>query len=124
MGQPMQNIGTSTQTTATGFEQTLTKYRAVNCEGCPLRGVCHRSKGNRVIEVNHSLIEHKRKAVERLTSEKGIYYRKRRPADVEPVFGNIKHNHGFRRFMLRGKEKVSVEAGSLALAHNLRKKAA
>ena len=124
MGQPMQNIGTSTQTTATGFKQTFTKYRAVNCEGCPLRGVCHKSKGNRVIEVNHALIEHKRKVVERLTSEKGIYYRKRRPADVEPVFGNIKHNHGFRRFMLRGKEKVSIEAGLLALAHNLRKKAA
>jgi transposase len=124
MGQPMQNMDTSTQTTATGFKQTLTKYRAVNCEGCPLRGVCHKSKGNRVIEVNHSLIEYKRKAVERLTSEKGIYYRKRRPADVEPVFGNIKHNHGFRRFMLRGKEKVSIEAGLLALAHNLRKKAA
>jgi transposase len=124
MGQPMQNMDTSTQTTATGFKQTLTKYRAVNCEGCPLRGVCHKSKGNRVIEVNHSLIEYKRKAVERLTSEKGIYYRKRRPADVEPVFGNIKYNHGFRRFMLRGKEKVSIEAGLLALAHNLRKKAA
>ena len=124
MGQPMQNMGTSIQTTATGFKQTLTKYRAVNCEGCPLRGVCHKSKGNRVIEVNHALIEHKRKAVERLTSEKGIYYRKRRPADVEPVFANIKHNHGFRRFMLRGKEKVSVEVGLLALAHNLRKKAA
>jgi transposase len=124
MGQPMQNIGTSIQTTATGFKQTLTKYRAANCEGCPLRGVCHKSKGNRVIEANHALIEHKRKAVERLTSQKGIYYRKRRPADVEPVFGNIKHNHGFRRFMLRGKEKVSIEAGLLALAHNLRKKAA
>ena len=124
MGQPMQNIGTSIQTTATGFKQTLTKYRTVNCEGCPLRGVCHKSKGNRVIEVNHALIEYKRKAVERLTSEKGLYYRKRRPADVEPVFGNIKHNHGFRRFMLRGKEKVSIEAGLLAIAHNLRKKAA
>jgi hypothetical protein len=59
-----------------------------------------------------------------LTSEKGIYYRKRRPADVEPVFGNIKSNHGFRRFMLRGKEKVQIEAGLLALAHNLRKKTA
>jgi hypothetical protein len=43
---------------------------------------------------------------------------------VEPVFANIKNNHRFRRFMLRGKEKVAVEAGLLAIAHNLRKKAA
>jgi len=38
------------------------------------------------------------------------------------LFTNIKNNHNFRRFMLRGKEKVSIETGWLALAHNLRKK--
>ena len=124
MGQQMQNIGTATQTTATGFKQKVTRYQAANCEGCPLRGACHKSKYNRIIEVNHALNEHKRKATERLNSEKGIYYRKRRPVDVEPVFGNIKSNHGFRRFMLRGKEKVLIETGLLALAHNLRKKVA
>jgi len=124
IGQQMQNIGTDSQTTAAGFRQTVTRYQAANCEGCPLRGACHKSKNNRIIEVNHTLNEHKRKATERLTSEKGIYYRKRRPVDVEPVFGNIKSNHGFRRFMLRGKEKVLIEAGLLALAHNLRKKVA
>ncbi|WP_438940068.1 transposase, partial [Chitinophaga hostae] len=40
------------------------------------------------------------------------------------VFGNIKQNHHFRRFMLRGIEKVEIETGLLALAHNLRKKIA
>ena len=43
--------------------------------------------------------------------------------DAEPVFAGIKNNHGFKRFMLRGKEKVFIEAGLLALAHNVRKKA-
>jgi transposase len=124
MGQQMKNIGTAISTTATGFKQTVTRYQAANCNGCPLRGACHKSQNNRIIEVNHTLNEYKRKATERLTSEKGIYYRKRRPVDVEPVFGNIKSNHGFRRFMLRGKEKVHIETGLLALAHNLRKKAA
>jgi transposase len=124
MGQPMTSKGTFIKTTATGFKQTITQYQAVNCEGCPLRVSCHKSKDNRIIEINHTLNEHKRKATERLTSEEGIKHRKRRPVDVEPVFANIKHNHGFRRFMLRGKEKVAIEAGLLALAHNLRKKAA
>jgi transposase len=124
MGQPMSNKGTYVKTTVTGFKQMITRYEAVNCEGCPLRVSCHKSKDNRIIEINHSLNEHKRKATERLTSEKGVYHRKRRPVDVEPVFGNIKSNHGFRRFMLRGKEKVTIEAGLLALAQNLRKKAA
>jgi hypothetical protein len=40
------------------------------------------------------------------------------------VFGNIKNNHKFTRFMLRGKNKVTIEFGLLALAQNLRKKAA
>lgn len=124
MGQPMTNKGTSVKMTTAGFKQTITQYQAVNCNGCPLRVSCHKSKENRIIEINHTLEDHKRKATERLTSERGIKYRKRRPADVEPVFANIKHNHGFRRFMLKGKEKVAIETGLLALAHNLRKKAA
>lgn len=40
------------------------------------------------------------------------------------IFGNIKHNHGFKRFMLRGKEKVAIEWGLIAIAQNIRKKAA
>lgn len=50
--------------------------------------------------------------------------RKQRCFDTEPVFANIKYNHHFKRFMLRGTEKVTIETGLLALAHNLRKKAA
>jgi hypothetical protein len=51
----------------------------------------------------------------------GLEYRSRRPVDVEAVFACIKNNHNFRRFMLRGMEKVKVEIGLLSLAHNLRK---
>ena len=124
MGQAMENTGTTTCKTTTGFVQTLSTYQAKNCEGCPLRGVCHQAKGNRGIEVNHHLNNLKKQAEEKLLSQEGIQHRKKRCWDVEPVFGNIKNNHHFRRFMLRGKEKVSIETGLLALAHNLRKKAA
>lgn len=124
MGQAMNNAGTSVRITSTGFKQTIVTYKAKNCEGCPLRGVCHKAKGNRSIEINHTLNRLKQEADERLLSEEGIRHRKKRPWDVEPVFGNIKHNHHFKRFMLRGIEKVSTETGLLALAHNLRKKAA
>lgn len=123
MGQPMNNIGNRTDTTSTGFKQNLTLYRAQNCEGCPLRGVCHQGKGNRTIAINHQLNQLKQQADERLQSEEGIAHRKKRCWDVEPVFANIKNNHHFRRFMLRGKEKVTIELGLVALAHNLRKKA-
>jgi transposase len=124
MGQAMNNIGTTTKNTSTGFKQHITRYQAKNCEGCPLRGVCHKAKDNRTIEINYNLNRLKQKADELLLSEEGIRHRKQRPCDVEPVFGNIKNNHHFKRFMLRGIEKVSIETGLVALAHNLRKKAA
>jgi len=38
---------------------------------------------------------------------------------VEGVFGHIKHNRNFRRFMLRGLLKVRTELGLLSLAHNI-----
>jgi transposase len=56
-----------------------------------------------------------------LLSEKGISHRKKRSVDVEPVFGMIKENRGFRRFKLSGLNKVNIEFGLLALAHNLAK---
>jgi transposase len=124
IGQAMTNIGTTTRTTTTGYKQNITLYRAKNCEGCPLKGVCHKAEGNRTIEVNRNLNRLKQQADDLLQTEQGIQHRKRRCYDVEPVFANIKNNHHFRRFMLRGIKKVSIETGLLALAHNLRKKAA
>ncbi len=124
MGQRMEKVWEGVMKTEGGYERIISKYRAKNCEGCPLRGACHKSKGARIIEVSHEGLRLKAAAVERLQSERGIALRKRRCHDVEPVFGNMKQNHGFRRFMLRGKEKVEIETGLHALAHNLRKKAA
>ena len=41
--------------------------------------------------------------------------------DVETIFGDIKRNHGFTRFMLRGLEKVTLEMRLVAAGHNIRK---
>ena len=44
--------------------------------------------------------------------------------EPKSVFGQLKNNRGFRRFLLGGMEKVTLEAGWLSLAHNLLKQAA
>jgi len=121
MGQKMTNIGNRVRKTSTGYEQTYTRYQAQNCRGCPLRGACHKQQGNRIIDVNHNLRKHKEKARELLMSEKGLGKRSQRPADVEATFGILKHNNGFRRFMLRGSDKVMIETGLIAIAHNIKK---
>ncbi|SDH04986.1 transposase, IS4 family, partial [Dyadobacter soli] len=124
MGQKMRYIGNKINRTATGFVQSARMYKASNCGKCPLNGACHKSKGDRIIQVNVNLQRQKQQADELLKSEEGIQKRKKRCFDVEPVFGNIKHNHNFRRFMLRGKQKVEIEWGLIAIAQNIRKKAA
>lgn len=121
MGQAMRKTHTYESKTRNGFTQKIHRYQAQNCSGCPLRGSCHKAKGNRIIERNHNLIRLKDKAKNLLLSEHGIAHRKRRCWDVEAVFGNIKQNMGFKRFMLRGMEKVTTEIGLIAMAHNLKK---
>lgn len=120
-GQHLDHIGDELSKSDLGYVSTISKYRAQNCTGCPFRGLCHKAKGNRVIEVNHKADEYRAKAKERLTSEEGLYHRSMRPIEPEAVFGDIKYDHGFKRFRLKGMAKVSVEFGLVALAHNLRK---
>ena len=124
MGQTMNKVYEKKKTKKSGYQQTSSVYKATNCQGCPLRGVCHRSKNNRKIERNHNLERHKQIMRERLTSDDGLKRRKKRTADVEPVFGHIKSNRNFKRFTHIGLEKVELEFGLHALAHNIRKKTA
>nr|MDQ8212087.1 transposase [Mariniflexile sp. KMM 9835] len=94
------HIGSYKKKTKNGFEQELHRYQAQNCNGCPLRNLCHTSKTNRIIERNYNLIRLKSKARILLSSEQGVAKRKQRCWDVEAVFGNIKQNMNFKRFML------------------------
>lgn len=124
MGQKMHHTHQSQKKTAAGYTQTLSHYQAKNCEGCPLKGQCFKAQGNRSIERNHNLERHKLRTRDLLLSEIGIQRRKQRSADVEPVFAQLKHNNGLRRFSLKGLKKVELEFGLMAIGHNLRKKIA
>ena len=44
-----------------------------------------------------------------------------RKITVEPVYGNLKENLGFRGFFLKGLEKVKIEFNLVCIAHNLQK---
>lgn len=122
MGQRMDNIYQRSYTTKSGYKQTSSVYQAQNCQGCTLRVLCHKSKHNRKVERNHRLEQHKKVMRQRLTSQQGEKKRKKRTADVEPVFSHIKSNRNFKRFTHKGIKKAELEFGLHALAHNIRKK--
>ena len=121
MGQKLKFIRQEKRYTASGYQQTVSVYRACRCEGCPLRGQCHKSKRDRQIEVNHTLADYKARARELLTSEQGIKHRSNRPIEPEAVFGQIKECGRFRRLRLKGLTGAKIDFGLKALAHNLRK---
>lgn len=121
IGQKMSKIYTKKSETTTGFIQYHSVYQAINCEGCPMRGQCFKAQGNRRIEINHNLQKLKTKARENLESELGKEIYSKRCIEPEPVFGNIKQNKGFKRFTLNKINKVNIEFGLVAIAHNFSK---
>lgn len=121
MGQHLTYRFTTKITSKNGYPSTVRVYQAKRCEGCPLRGACHKAKTDRIIKVNPNLQRHKQIARQNLWSIHGIYLRKKRCIEPEPVFGQIKWNRGFKRFLLRGLPKVTCEFGIVAIAHNLKK---
>jgi hypothetical protein len=107
--------------TATGFITEKRTYRCLDCDPCPSQQSCTQSKYGRSIQFSPTLARIRKEAYQRLISDQGRKLRALRYIEVEAVFGMIKGNKSFRRFHLRGKDKVEVEWGLLSLAHNMTK---
>jgi transposase len=111
-----------TDITANGYERTVHIYQSENCKDCPFAEQCKRSEESaRTVQHSPQGEVYKEKAKELLDTDKGKEMRKKRSIEVESVFGDIKFNMQHDRFILRGKNKVYVEYGLLAIGHNLRK---
>ena len=63
----------------------------------------------------------KEKMRKKLSSPEGRAVYRLRKCTPEPVFGNIKEARGFRRFLLRGMQKVKLEWALICTVHNLLK---
>jgi len=111
-------------TSHNGYVSSRRVYECLECQGCPVKAECTKSKYNRRIYIGVTLQEMKKTAHDLLLSPQGLELRSRRPIEVEAVFGRLKQNWGFRRFLLRGLGKVKIEWGILCIAHNIAKVAA
>lgn len=110
------------RTSENGYKKTVRIYECQNCENCPFSDECKKSEAQKRTVMHSEKGEaYKAKAKALLDSERGKEVRGNRPIEVESAFGDIKYNMKHDRFVLRGKEKVYVEYGLLAIGHNLRK---
>jgi transposase len=64
---------------------------------------------------------YRQQTLARLATDEGRALFARRKVTVEPIFGNIKANLGYRRFSVRGINAVSSEWRLICMAHNLLK---
>lgn len=102
-----------------GVESKIYRCSSSRCGKCKLKSKCTTGKHRelRISEVYRNELEMKEKLS---TSEGGGVYNHRKGM-VEPVFGNMKYNMGFGRFLLRGLQKVRIEFLLMCIAHNLKK---
>lgn len=59
MGQKMNFIGKRKNVSNLGYVSYSDVYRAQNCKGCNMRSLCHKSEGNRIIEINAKFCHYK-----------------------------------------------------------------
>jgi hypothetical protein len=94
-------------------------YKAGDCHNCCSKKECTTQPQRTIArDERRVLLDEMRK---RLLSEEGQEKYKKRLYTTEPVFGNIKHNLGYRYFLLRTLEKVKKEFKLMCIGHNLRK---
>ena len=95
-------------------------YRSAQvCKDCPVRSQCTKDRHGRSIDIqpgHAALVETHRRWNEPATAE--LY--ELRASTIEPVFAQIKQNHGFRRFTHRGLQKVKAQWAMLCATWNLR----
>jgi len=91
------------------------------CASCPLRGRCYKGKTGARQVLRDEYQAARDRAAARMASPQGkADYRRRWPL-AETPFGILKTVMGFRRFLLRGRERVETELNWVATAFNLRK---
>jgi hypothetical protein len=72
------------------------------------------------MRISSRLPEYRHQARENLTAEDRQRLQAACSTDVETVFGIMKHYRGFRKFHLRGQEKVKTEWGLVSIAHKMK----
>jgi transposase len=72
-------------------------------------------------EIKERYSKAKYENLKKLLTKKGKEEYKKRMHTAEPPFGNMKHNLGYRYYLLRGLEKVQGEFNLMCIGHNINK---
>jgi len=114
-------IGTKIRKSKSGYEADVTIYECDSCNECEYKSKCTKAKGNRKMDVSKTFVEKRQRSLDNITTSEGILLRMNRSIQVEGAFGVLKENHGFRRFLTKGKNNVKIEFILLCFGYNVNK---
>lgn len=121
-GYLMRVIRTEEAYTRSGFRSDRTVMTCDHCQECLFKDKCVLTKSKQgVIYRKLGNLREERKAKARLDLPANQRKLKRRALEPEPVFGQLKHNHGYTRFRHFGKAKVTMDLGFVFMALNILK---
>ena len=125
-GKLLHKTGVRNIRTSTGYVSEKTIYECDDCAGCPCKEKCIRSKSkvsleerSKRLEVSKYFAAQRETMEQKISTEAGKTLRLNRSIQAEGVFAYTKTDLQFRRFMLRGTEKVGAEWSLLAMAYNI-----
>jgi transposase len=95
-------------------------YRCRQFTECPVRELCSKSRKGRRIDISPQYAAMLKQREKRQDPAQQALLR-RRKVIIEPVFGTMKQAMGFRRWTVRGLEKVQTQWALLCTAYNLKK---
>lgn len=94
-------------------------YQCRVCDDCPVRAHCTRNRYGRTVQRDeHETHREAQRARRRQPEIQRLLHR--RKAIIEPLFGHLKENHGFRRWSARGLDHARAQWSMLCLTVNLR----
>jgi transposase len=115
-GKPLKRIAKNTKK-----EQQITDvYQGTECDDCPVRDKCTRSKKGRIYNRYHNQ-QWSDDYTQRINSIIGKEYINKRKKIVEHVFGTIKYWMGKLPLVLRGDDGAQVEIDIYSVAYNLKR---
>ena len=104
-----------------GFISEVSVYRCLACADCPMRKLCTKSASGRTIQRSEAFWAYRAEAQARITTELGTQLRMNRSIQSEGIFGVLKQDWGFRRFLRRGSVNVFTEVLLYLFAFNVAK---
>ena len=100
-------------------EPDLRYYVCKYCSLCVLKNACTDSKNRTITRDPREYLMEDMRA--KLNTEEGTEQYQKRMYTIEPVFGQMKQDRGFREFLLRGKRKTKIEFLMMCTVHNIKK---